>query len=166
MAIMYLENHKILLWEMKEYWNRDTLCSWIRRQDYFQFKSQCIPGSSLVVQWVGALTVWVQTLVWELSSHRLHSMAKKQKSQWIPRLSEGLVDCFLAKRRELGAGRNWQLTLKLKWRAPVIPASLKAEAGRSLELRSSGLQLRYADPVSALSSASIWWPPGSGAQVA
>ena len=31
---------------------------------------------------------------------------KKQKSQWIPRLSEGLGDCFLARRRGLGAGRN------------------------------------------------------------
>ena len=31
---------------------------------------------------------------------------KKTKESVDSRLSEGLVDCFLAKRRELGAGRN------------------------------------------------------------
>ena len=51
------------------------------------FKSHWIPGSSLVVQGVGALTLWVQSLVWEVNSHRLHSMAKKKKKESVDSLS-------------------------------------------------------------------------------
>lgn len=75
-----------------------------------------------MVQWVGALTVWVQTLVWELSSHRLHSMAKKTKESVDSQTLRRLGRLFFGKAKGVGGGKKLTADSKIKMACACNPS--------------------------------------------
>ena len=62
--------------------NQTFVTAWMFSRALCWVKNSVL-GNSFVVQWLGRGTftaTWVQSLVWELKSQKLHSTAKKKKS--------------------------------------------------------------------------------------